>query len=140
MIDNERSKYGENSNTCIVTLSGNFNSIGTVTNSNNEITRILGFSKNDLIGQNVNRIMPKVIADIHDSLLKSYFESSESKIVGSGLERIVYPQNKNGYMVPCTLMIKVLPNLDEGIRIVGFFKEIDDSAELKAYDSAEKVI
>lgn len=83
--------------------------------------------------------MPKIIADIHDSLLKNYFESSESKIVGTGMERIVYPQNKNGYIIPCTLMIKVLPNLDEGIRIVGFFKEIDESAELKTYDSAETV-
>ena len=83
--------------------------------------------------------MPKIIADIHDNLLEIFFWKFESKIVGPGLERMVYPQNKNGYIVPCTLMIKVLPNLDEGIRIVGFFKEIDDSAELKAYDSAETV-
>jgi PAS domain S-box-containing protein len=139
-VDNERSKYGENSNTCIITLSGNYNSIGTVTNSNNEVTRILGFAKNDIIGQNINRIMPKIFADMHDGLLRSYFERSESKIVGAGLERIVYPQNKNGYLLPCTLMIKVLPNLDEGIRIVGFFKEMEESSELKAYDSVETVI
>ncbi len=49
-IDNDRQKYGENSNTCIVTVSGNFNNIGVVTNTNNEITRILGFSKSDLVG------------------------------------------------------------------------------------------
>ncbi len=48
-IDNERLKYGENSNTCILTVSGNHNNIGTVTNSNNEITRILGYNKNDII-------------------------------------------------------------------------------------------
>jgi len=33
--------------------------------------------------------------------------------------------NKSGYIVPSTLMIKVLPNLDEGIQIVGFLKEIE---------------
>ncbi len=49
-IDNDRQKYGENSNTCIITVSGNFNNIGVVTNTNNEITRILGFVKSDLIG------------------------------------------------------------------------------------------
>lgn len=48
-IDNDRLKYGENSNTCIITCSGNLNSVGMVTNSNNEITRILGYSKNDVI-------------------------------------------------------------------------------------------
>lgn len=34
--------------------------------------------------------------------------------------------NKLGYIVPSTLMIKVLPNLDEGIQIVGFLKEIEN--------------
>jgi len=34
--------------------------------------------------------------------------------------------NKNGYIVPSTLMVKVLPNLDEGIQMVGFLKEIEN--------------
>lgn len=50
LIDDDKRKYGENSNTCILTCSGNYNSVGLVQNSNNEITRILGFSKNDVIG------------------------------------------------------------------------------------------
>ena len=49
LVDQDRLKYGENSNTCILTVSGNFNNLGNVTNSNNEITRILGFSKNDIV-------------------------------------------------------------------------------------------
>jgi len=122
-IDNDRLKYGENSNTCILTVSGNFNNMGTVVNVNNEITRILNFSKSDLIGQNISKIMPKVYADIHDSLMRNYFETSQSKIIG--IERIVFPVNKGGYLVPCTLMIKILPNLEEGIKIVGFLKEIE---------------
>ena len=35
--DNDRVKYGENSNTCILTVSGNYN-------------RILNYTKNELIG------------------------------------------------------------------------------------------
>jgi len=139
-IDNERLKYGENSNTCILTCAGNFNSIGTVTNSNNEITRILGYSKNDIISQNISRIMPKIYADLHDGFMRSYLETSESKIIG--LERLVLPQNKQGYLVTCTLMIKVLPNLDEGIQIVGFLKDIDTTSDFmkNTYDTDEKVL
>ena len=48
--DNDRVKYGENSNTCILTVSGNYNSMGLISNSNNEITRILNYTKNELIG------------------------------------------------------------------------------------------
>lgn len=38
-VDTEKIKYGENSNTCIITVSGNLNSVGIVTNSNNEVFR-----------------------------------------------------------------------------------------------------
>ena len=122
-VDNDHLKYGENSNTCIFTVSGNLSSIGTIKNVNNEITRILGFSKPDLIGQNISRIIPKIIGDLHDGFMKNYFETSDSKVIG--VERVVFPLNKEGYVVPCSLMIKVLPNLDEGIRLVGFLKDLD---------------
>lgn len=55
--------------------------------------------------------------------MRNYLESSESKIIG--VERLLLSQNKGGYLVPCTLMIKVLPNLEEGIQIVGFLKDIE---------------
>ena len=122
-IDNDHLKYGENSSTCILTVSGNLGSLGTIKNVNNEITRILGFSKPDLIGQNISRIIPKVIGDLHDGFMRNYFETSDPKVIGH--ERLVFPLNKDGYIVPCSLMIKVLPNLDEGIRLVGFLKDVD---------------
>jgi PAS domain S-box-containing protein len=127
-IDNERIKYGENSNTCIITCSGNYNTLGTVTNTNNEITRILQYAKGDIIGQNINRIMPKILGDSHDSVMKRYFETSEPHVIG--VERLMFPTNKSGYMVPCTLMIKVLPTLDEGIRVVGFLKDVENGGSL----------
>ncbi len=43
-----------------------------------------------------------------------YFETNVSNNI-IGIERIVLPINKGGYLVPCSLMIKILPNLDEGI-------------------------
>ena len=41
--DSDRVKYGENSNTCIITVSANYNNTGLITNINNEITRMLGY-------------------------------------------------------------------------------------------------
>lgn len=122
-IDNERLKYGENSTTCIVTCSGNYSNLGTVTNINNEVLRILEWSKTEIIGQNINRLMPKIIGDAHDGFMKNYFESSEPVVMGQ--ERIVFPINKGGYLVPCSLMIKILPTLDDGIRVVGFLKDLE---------------
>jgi len=121
-INGEEQKYSENSNTCIITASGNIKTCGIITNCNGEITHILGYNKSELIGQNVNKLMSKVYADFHDKFISNYFETSQDKIIG--MDRIVYAQNKQGYLVPCTLLIKVLPNLDEGIQFVSFLKDL----------------
>lgn len=124
-LDNDRQKYGENSNTCIITCSGNYNNMGIITNCNNEITRILGFNKLDIIGQKVNRVMPKIYSDYHDTFMNNFLDTSESKVLG--LERLVLALNIDGFIIPSTLMIQVLPNLKEGISIVGFLKDIDEN-------------
>ncbi|EAR83935.1 PAS domain S-box protein (macronuclear) [Tetrahymena thermophila SB210] len=136
-VDTEKIKYGENSNTCIITVSGNLNSVGIVTNSNNEVFRMLGFQKNEIIDQNISKIMPRVYGNLHDSFIHRYLETSESRVIG--VERSVMCLNKQGYIVPCTLMIKVLPNLDDGIQIVGFLKEIENQ-DIKSQLDREEVV
>ena len=58
--------------------------------------------------------MPKYLSDDHDRLMKNFFETNKPNSI-IGKERRVMPINKAGYIVPCSLMIKILPNLDEGI-------------------------
>lgn len=66
--------------------------------------------------------MPKIYAEYHDKFINNYFETSQDKVIG--MDRIVYAQNKQGYLIPCTLLIKILPNLDEGILFVSFMKDL----------------
>jgi len=77
------------------------------------LNRLLGFKKNELLEQNISRIIPRVIGDVHEKFMRRYFDTSESKLVDR--ERNIFCLHKNGYLVPCTIMIKVLPNLDDGI-------------------------
>ena len=35
----------------------------------------------------------------------------------------MFAQNKEGYLIPCNIMVKIYPNLEEGIKIVGFLTE-----------------
>lgn len=67
--------------------------------------------------------MPKVYADFHDKFINNYFETSQERVIG--VDRIVFPQTKQGYITPCTLLIKVLPNLDDGIQFVSFLKDLN---------------
>lgn len=129
-VDEERLKYGENATTCIITCSGNINELGIVKNCNSEISRILQFTKNELIGHNITKVMPKVYADRHQQFMLDYFDTAQPKVMSR--ERLIFPINRSNFIKPCTLYIKVLPNLDEGIKVVGFIKDIDlgDDSEL----------
>lgn len=49
--------------------------------------------------------MPKIYADLHDGWMDNYLQTSVDKIIGT--ERQVMSQDKGGYLVPISLMIKV---------------------------------
>jgi PAS domain S-box-containing protein len=114
-------KMDENSDTAIITISGNFRQIGVITNSNNQITNLLGYNKSEVIGEKIETIMPKIFADSHDDLLLKYFDNPDQPL---NIERTVYAMNKKGYISPFNLLAKILPNLDYGIQIVGFLRLI----------------
>jgi PAS domain S-box-containing protein len=117
----ELSKFEEHSDTAIITISGNFRQIGIITNSNNQITNLLGYNKNELVGEKIETIMPKIFADNHDDLLLKYFDNPDRQL---NIERTVHSMNKKGYIIPCSLLAKILPNLDYGIQIVGFLRQL----------------
>lgn len=74
--DEERLKYGENSQTGIIVISGNLHNLGIIVHCNTQVRNILDYYMSDLIGQNINRVMPKVIGDHHDESLKAYLDTS----------------------------------------------------------------
>ena len=122
----------DNPNVCLLTVSGHIKNMGLVKDVTNEITQILGYSKTELIDQNINVIMPRVIRDIHDKFMLTYFETSHANTMGT--ETRVYPLNKSGYIKPCTILVHLVPNLDEGITLIGFLAEVQyDLTKQKHY-------
>jgi len=140
LFETDRLKYSENSKTCILMCSGNIHSMGKVLDASSEMTNILNFSHSEIIGQSINQIMPEIIGMNHDALMMRYFQTSVPNVIGR--ERPVFPMNKAGYIVPCALMIKVYPNLDQGIRVVGFLRklELNSSQTLKPKVGEEVII
>lgn len=129
-LEDKRVKYGENSNCCIITASGNQKDMGIITDCNNEIKRLLGYSKSEVIGQSVDKLMPKIFANFHHKFMQNYFEKNKGNAMG--MERDVFAMSKHGYIIPCTLLIKVMPSLGNGIQILSFLIEkepIDQNKE-----------
>lgn len=60
VADEKKMKYGDNSQTAILVISGNEQELGCVKNVNNQVKTLLGWSRKELLGQNVAKVMPKV--------------------------------------------------------------------------------
>lgn len=137
-LENGKSKYNSNSITCIIVVSGSVNTLGNVITVNSDLKKLYGYKNSDITGYNINKVMPKAYERVHDIFMKDFFtrdvnEESSNTHYGAKkfqnlffLERIIFPVNKHGYLVPSNLMIKLLPELDKGIKVVGFLNECDE--------------
>lgn len=97
---------------------------------NNDIKKLYGYENQEVIGQNINKIMPQYYEELHDQYFSNYFESEEITREYITRERTVYPVSKKGYVVPSSLMIKLLPSLENtDIKMVGFLTHIRASKE-----------
>ena len=121
--DDRRLLNLETVNPCIVIASGDRNSTGIILDMNIEASTTLEFTRNELIGANLTTFIPKVYADHHNYWMNRYFENNKETIINT--QRRVYAMNRRGFMIPCDLLVKVIPDLSSGIRIVGMFSKIN---------------
>ncbi len=67
---------------------------GTVTSFNPAASRMFGYSRQEIIGQNVKMLVPEPHRDRHDGYISNYLDVGESTIIGTGRE--VLGLRKNG--------------------------------------------
>src|SRR5262245_10601326 len=67
---------------------------GIIHTVNPATTDVFGFSRDELVGQNVNMLMPEPFRSRHDGYIQHYLDSGERKIIGIG--RQVMARRKSG--------------------------------------------
>ena len=129
IIDGEYARIQENNNTCVITCSGNPNTLGKVLSASAELKEVLQYANTELVGHNISMVMPSIIANLHDSFMKSYFENltleEHERKKGE-----IFPLNKLGYLIPCLNTLKIIPSLNEGLKIVGFLRSKDVNSSI----------
>ncbi|MDO6694147.1 MHYT domain-containing protein [Aliiglaciecola sp. 3_MG-2023] len=79
------------------------NEWGKVISVNRSVEKLLGWSAEDLVGNNVNKVVPAPHHDAHDSYISNYLRTKEAKIIGAS--RDVEALTKLGQTIPVRLRI-----------------------------------
>jgi len=76
---------------------------GTVVLMNPAVTRLFGYLPGEVLGQNVNLLMPSPHHEHHDQYLKNYHDTGIKKIIGIGRE--IEGRRKDGSVFPARLAV-----------------------------------
>ena len=101
---------------------------GVVLACNPATSRIFGYSPDELVGQNVSKLMPMPESAEHDGYIRRYLETGEAKIIGIGRE--VAGRHRDGRILPLFLGVSAV-RLEDEVLFTGILREI---SELKAYE------
>lgn len=102
---------------------------GTVININFATEKLLGFAKEEVVGQNVRMLMNAHDASQHDTYMGRYLETKKPKIIGIGRE--VLARHKMGELIPVRLAVSEVI-LNDRIIFTGIIHDLREIR--KAYD------
>ncbi|KAJ3115121.1 hypothetical protein HK098_007048 [Nowakowskiella sp. JEL0407] len=105
----------ENSGT--LTISGNLGSLGKIIDMNLQATKILGWKRQELMGQNIAKIIPSPFAEPHDLFLKRYLDTGFAKVIDR--QRKVLVLLKTGYILMANLCVKQVTSTNGEIHFIG---------------------
>lgn len=91
--------------------------------------RLFGFRAADVIGQNINRLMPSPYREDHDGYLARYLATGERRIIGIG--RVVVGERKDGSTFPMELSVGEMRSGEQRY-FTGFVRDLTERQQTEA--------
>jgi len=108
---------------------------GVISLFNKSADLLLGYNREEVIGQNVRILMPDPFSNEHDNYLRHYSETGEEKIIG--VEREVPARHKDGTIIPVNLAVSDT-GVEGDFRFTGILRDLRPIN--KAKEAAEDLI
>lgn len=102
---------------------------GKIDSINRAARELFGYASKELIGNNVNMLMPEPYHKEHDGYIQRYQETHEAKIIGIGRE--VQGRKKDGTVFPLRLAVS---EVDLGDKVI-YTGIVHDLSEVKAAEA-----
>jgi two-component system cell cycle sensor histidine kinase/response regulator CckA len=104
------------------------NEHGKIVDANGEVLRLFGYSREELIGQSVEVLLPERLRHCHQRQRQSYMRKAEARPMGSGLD--VLGRRKDGTEFPAELNIGPLTTA-EGMFISATIMDVTSRKKLE---------
>lgn len=102
---------------------------GTMTSFNTAAVRQFGYQPDEVIGKNVNMLMPSPYREQHDSFLHRYLATGERRIIGT--DRVVVGRRKDGSTFPMSLAVGETRSGGK-VHFTGFIRDLTERQEAAA--------
>ena len=96
---------------------------GLVRSFSHAAERLFGWSAHEVIGRNVNMLMPSPYREQHDSYLERYYRTGERRIIGIG--RVVVGERKDGSTFPMELAVGEMAEVRDRF-FTGFVRDLTE--------------
>ncbi|MET0155383.1 MAG: PAS domain S-box protein [Rickettsiales bacterium] len=102
---------------------------GKIESFNKACEKIFGYAAKEVLGRNVNMLMPEPYHDEHDQYLKNYASTGNKKIIGVGRE--VAGKRKDGSVFPLDLSVAEV-KIGKGRVFSGIVRDISERKRVEA--------
>ena len=106
--------------TAIVVISGNKESQAKIMKTNNGITKLFGYNTFEVLGHEVNILMPPIIGVKHSYFLEQFFKTGKERVINADLQ--TFAMLRVGHIFSVTLVVKPVPSLKNDIQYIGLIK------------------
>ena len=107
--------------TVVIHISGARDKTSKILKTNQNLTKIFGYNKTEVIGHSINILMPSLFAKRHNEFLGKFFETGHMTVFN--VQRNFFGLHRNGLCFTIITLIKQMPSLLDGIQYVGMIRQ-----------------